>query len=205
MDGKLLIDYMRSLDMRVRAINIVYLEDADADTWEPIAEKPNAFNDVRILVADDGEVILSCLATTEPGRHYTHNRMNPGGAARIKLDTQFKDAWEIGYHHRQLSLVQRGDIIVHRDNNEDFKRCDDKCDTGIFGVNQHTTGNSADSSPPPKTDIELWGAGCLVGWSPKTHYQKFMPTLKGSGMTKFDTVVFDAVKFAEYRRCLCAN
>lgn len=198
MDGKLLIDYMRSLDMRVRAINIVYLEDADADTWNPLPEQPNIFNDVRILVTDKGEVLLSCLATTEPGAHYTYSRMNEKGAARIKLNTQFKDAWEIGYHYKQLALVQRDDITVCRDDNEDFRRTNDKLDTGLFGINQHTTGDDSDDYPPPRKNIKLWSAGCLVGWHPKTHYTKFMPILKSSGMKKFDTVVFDAGKFASF-------
>lgn len=198
MDGKLLIDYMRSLDMRVRAINIVYLEDADADTWEPLPNQPNVFNDVRILIKDTGDILLSCLATTEPGDYYTHNRMNPDGAARIKLDTQFKDAWQIGYHYKQLALVQCDDIIVYRDDNEDYLRVGDDTEDGEFGVNQHTTGNNANWTPPDKTNIGRWSAGCLVGWHPATHYQKFMPILQGSGMKNFDTVVFDAEKFAEY-------
>lgn len=201
MDGKLLVDYMHSLDMRVRDINIVYLEDANADTWQPLPEQPNTFNDVRLVVTDDGQVLLSCIATTEPGAYYTYNPMNPDGAARIKLDTQFKDAWQIGYHKKQLALIQCDDITVLRDRNKDFVRTGDAYDTGIFAINQHTTGNTSLDSPAPLNDIGLWGAGCLVGWHPKTHYTKFMPLLQTSGMRKFDTVVFDAEKFADYCKC----
>jgi hypothetical protein len=35
-DGKKIIEYMRSKNYRILALNIVYLEDVNADTWEPV-------------------------------------------------------------------------------------------------------------------------------------------------------------------------
>src|SRR5690242_4853640 len=90
--GLKLIRYMKSKDWRIRALNIVYLEDANADTWEPVQGRLDEWDDVRILVKDTGEILLSCEATCEPGAYYTYNRMNPKGAFRIANDIQFLDA-----------------------------------------------------------------------------------------------------------------
>ena len=55
------------------------------------------------------------------------------------------------------ALVQVAEVTVHRDLNKDFKRTNDKTDTGLFGINQHW-GYDA-----PKDDLGNTSAGCLVG------------------------------------------
>lgn len=195
--GRKLIRYMRMRQWRVKAINIVYIEDADANTWKPVKGKLDEWDDVRVLVTDDGDVLMSAEATCEPGGHYTYNPMNPKGAFRIALDTQFLDAWRFGYHHKQQALIQCADIIGHRDANKDGIRTGDLIVTGPdFCVNQHTTGDSDDAPPPEK--IGRWSAGCLTGRFASTHYNKFLPILRSSGNNKFDTVVVAGDAFARW-------
>lgn len=184
--------------MRIRGLNIVYFEDFDADKWEPLPEQPNVFNDVRCLVRDDGNVILSCIATTEPGRHYTHKRMNPLGAPRGKTNKQYPETWQEGMHFKQYALVQCADMVVVRDDNEDFIRIGDKEDKGIFGINQHTCGNHASVMPPPKNDIGKHSAGCWVGWHPATHYNKFMPAIKAAGYKRWDSTLLAGDRFYDF-------
>jgi len=196
-DGQKLIAYMKAKDWRVRAINIVYLEDVNPDTWDPKPEQPDQWNDARILVRDNGEVIMSAQATTEPGRYYTEHRLNPLGAFRIAIDTQFTDEWTFGAHKDQLALVQCKPVRGYRDNNEDYIRPGDPVDEGIFGINQHTTGNNANVKAP--TLVGKWSAGCLVGRHASTHYNVFLPTLKGSGRVLFDTAVIAGDSFYKWK------
>jgi hypothetical protein len=181
-------------------VTIFYIEDADPDTWKPKPNTPDAWNDVSCLGyklgTSEAKLIMSSYATTEPGRKMVENPMNSAGAFRIQLDKQFRECWEVGRHitthSNQLALVQCDDVSGHRDFNKDFMRVGDKLHTGMFGINQHTTGNSADSPPPDKVGGQ--SAGCLVRRYPSTHYNIFMPALQESGQKKFDTVVIDGSK-----------
>lgn len=195
--GRKMIRYMKSKQWRIHPLNIVYLEDANADTWQPTQGKLDDWNDVRIVISDKGEVLLSCEATCEPGSYYTYNPMNSGGAFRIANDIQFRDAWEFGYHYNQEALVQCGTIIGFRDGNEDGTRVSDaKVEGDDFCVNQHTTGDALDASAPVK--IGRWSAGCLVGRYASTHYGKFLPLCRKMGLSKFDTVVIPSDRFAKF-------
>jgi hypothetical protein len=157
-------------------VNIVYLEGANGD-GTPNANKPNGFNDLRIaLTVQDGKPVVlgKWEATTEPGKFYTENPMNPMGAARIAFG-QYK-AWSVGTHGSaggaHQALVQCGEIRVHRDLNKDFKRDNDAVDTGSsFAVNQHW------GYDLPVEDIGRASAGCLVGRTREGH-KKFMSILK---------------------------
>ncbi|BAY50177.1 hypothetical protein SAMD00079811_78060 (plasmid) [Scytonema sp. HK-05] len=195
--GRKMIRYMKSKGWRIRPLNIVYLEDANPDTWQPTQGKLDEWDDVRIVVSDKGEVLLSCEATCEPGTYYTYNPMNPAGAFRIANDIQFLDAWEFGYHHNQEALVQCGTIIGFRDGNKDGIRVGDaKVQGDDFCVNQHTTGDSPDASAPDK--VGRWSAGCLVGRYPSTHYGKFLPLCRQMSLKKFDTAIIPSDSFAEF-------
>jgi len=158
--------------------NIVYLEGANPDgTLNDDA--PNKFNDIRIVfsVGEDGRLNLQNAiwdGTTEPGKFWTVNPMNPKGAARIAFN-QYK-AWVVGTHHPSSAsaheaLVQVEPITVCRDLNKDFKRTRDQLDTGLFAINQHW-GYDA-----PKDDLGRTSAGCLVGRT-KDGHRKFMQMIK---------------------------
>lgn len=157
-------------------VNIIYLEAANPD-GTPNSNRPNGFNDLRVLltVQDGKPAILSKWeATTEPGKFYTDNPLNPMGAARIAFG-QYK-AWSVGTHGvttgAHEALVQTGEIRVHRDLNKDFKRDNDAVDTGSsFAINQHW------GYDLPLEDIGRASAGCLVGRTKEGH-RKFMSLLK---------------------------
>jgi len=160
---------------------IVYLEGSNED-GSLNDDAPNKFNDRRIvLTIENGKpkMLGNWECTTEPGRHYTMNPVNIGGAARIAL-SQFK-AWIVGTHHglsghdNHEALVQRADITVYRDLNKDFKRIGDKTDVGSsFGINQHSGHNQA------VENIGRASAGCLVGRTDKGH-KEFMKIIKTDG------------------------
>ncbi|MBD6617043.1 peptidoglycan-binding protein [Komarekiella sp. 'clone 1'] len=173
-----IIKYMQAKNYQVftnlREYNIVYIEGINED-WSLNSDPPNQFNDRRIVIeVVDGipKIVNHWQATTEPGRYYTLNPMNSGGAARIKFG-QYK-AWAVGSHgnaDRHQALVQVAPITVHRDFNKDFQRTGDKLDTGLFLVNQHW-GYDA-----PANDIKNASAGCLVGRRREGH-REFMAIIK---------------------------
>ena len=192
--GASIINYMRSLNYRIRAQNIVYLEGLDpvSDGLRQNSDIIDLWNDLRLIITDKGEIIHEARATTEPGIYYTDNPLNPKGAARIAFG-QYLDAYEFGIHGRseQDALVQCGDIAVCRDLNKDGVRTGDKIDVGNHKCNQHTTIGF------PST-IEYWSAGCLVGRSPSLH-AKFMQLCRDSGRKIFDTTVLDGSKLWELK------
>jgi hypothetical protein len=158
-------------------LNIVYVEGANAD-GKPNADEFNKFNDRRIVIGiDNGKptIKMNVLATTEPGKFFTDNPMNPSGAARIAFG-QYK-AWRVGIHRasapsRHEALVQVGELSVHRDLNKDGKRTGDRIDVGSgFAINQHSGHNAS------ANNIGQASAGCLVGRSHDEH-KEFMKLVK---------------------------
>lgn len=179
-------------------INIVYVEGVDGDGREN-ADELNFWNDRRLVfrIDDDGNpvIMINVAATTEPGRYYTQNPMNPAGAARIAFG-QYK-AHGIGLHNGQHpALVQRGKIRVHRDINRDGKRsANDPISIGSsWGINQHTTR----PGQPPEL-VGKYSAGCLVGQSYSEH-MAFMALirhdirLKNNGGYLFTTAVISGTE-----------
>ena len=156
--------------------NIVYLEGVDPD-GKLNDDRPNVFNDLRVVfsIEPSGKPAMEAWdGTTEPGTHWTMNPMNPAGAARIKFGNY--KSWVVGTHMRgrasaHEALVQVEPVSVHRDLNKDFKRTNDKVDTGLFGINQHW-GYDA-----PKDNLGNTSAGCLVGRT-KAGHRQFMARLK---------------------------
>src|SRR5262249_29880962 len=153
--------------------NIVYIEGLNPD-GTPNDNKPNRFNDLRLVIRFDGKVpkiVGKWEATTEPSRRWTERPMNPKGAARIKFGQY--TAWRVGVHNgSHEALVQTGGpITVYRDLNKDFKRDGDKVETGFFGINQHG------GYDLPRDDLGNSSAGCLVGRTMAGH-RAFMEIVK---------------------------
>jgi hypothetical protein len=161
-----------NISQRTGTYNIFYIEGVEPDGTENTDEM-NSFNDLRMVIQIDAmgvpKIVGKWVATTEPGSYYTApaTRLNPEGAARIKFG-QYK-SWRVGVHKNQdPALVQAANVTVCRDFNHDGFRTGDKLDTGDgFGINQHHANDA------PRTDIGLWGAGCLVGRTEGGH-QEFM-------------------------------
>lgn len=156
--------------------NIVYVEGMNED-GSLNEDRFNEWNDRRMVIQiGPGGVpalLVNDQATTEPGLFYTKNPLNPQGAARIAFG-QYK-AWVDGLHQGwQPALVQRENLKVHRDLNQDGKRsANDPIDIGkTFGINQHST------SPNKTPDlVGPYSAGCLVGRRYSWH-QAFLRTVK---------------------------
>lgn len=175
-------------------VYIVYLEGCDPD-GKLNDDAPDRFNDSRICIqfVNNVPVIVGAWeATTEPSRHWTENRMNPLGAARIAFG-KYK-AWVVGIHNgHHEALVQRnaGKVIVYRDDNQDMMRPGDATQTGYFGINQHH------GYDLPKNSLGRSSAGCLVGRTVKGH-REFMDIVKSDIRYKanpnyvFETVIMDA-------------
>lgn len=153
-------------------VNIVYVEGMDPD-GTPNSNTPNQFNDLRVVLRVDAgaPVILGKWeATTEPSRRWTEQPLNDGGAARIAFGRY--SAWQVGMHHDHEALVQTGGTVsVYRDKNKDYKRDDDRLDTGYFGINQHWGYDF------PHDDLANSSAGCLVGRTRAGH-REFMQIVK---------------------------
>jgi hypothetical protein len=158
-------------------LNIIYVEGCD-ETGKPNGNAPNEFNDLRLVLRINPptgapQIVDAWPATTEPGRFYTQNPMDPNGAARIAFG-QFK-SWSVGFHGtgtgRHEALVQVAEITVFRDKNRDYRRDGDKAYTGLFGVDQHW------GYDLPLNDIRNASAGCLVGRTTKGH-REFIAAIK---------------------------
>ena len=154
-------------------VNIVYVEGMDVDGGIN-DDAPDRFNDLRLILRfDRGQPTIVGMweATTEPGKYWTHNRMNPKGTARIAFGQY--TAWIVGIHNgNHEGLVQRaGPVTVHRDTDENYIRPGDPMDTGYFGINHHH------GYDLPKDQIGRASAGCLVGRSISGH-QDFMRYVK---------------------------
>lgn len=195
LDGKKVISYMRAKGYEVRAVNLVGIEGMNAD-GSLNSDQLDLWNDVVLVIRDTGEILVSAVATTEPGRYYTKNRMNPRGAARLAIG-QHKDAWAFGYHNYDKShpaLVQVGPVTVHRDNNADGFRTADVTDVGLFGVNIHGTldRHSANS-------VGRWSAGCVVSrdWPKHLTILKFM---RDSGRPLITFTLLDGTDFYKLTR-----
>jgi lysozyme len=193
-----ILNRLKELNCKLTALIIVYLEDSDAK-GNPLPESLNSFNDRSIILRyytdKDPEILFNALATTEPGKYYTLNPMNPKGAAQIKLDTQFLNAWEFGYHgtgkYSHFALRQCRDISVLRDYNKDSSRVGDKEDRGQFYINQH----GIYGYNQPVNDIGRSSAGCLVRFDYADHLE-FMEILQENHPRdyKFNTIVLDTTK-----------
>jgi hypothetical protein len=171
-----IIKTMKTLGYKVfedGELNIVYVEGIDPD-GEPNSDNPNLWNDLRTIIKvidGNAQFLGKWRATTEPGNYYTHNPMNPGGAARIAFG-QYK-AWQVGTHGNSQpheALVQSGGAVkVHRDLNKDFVRTGDKVNEGYYGINQHWGYD--------QSEVGRASAGCLVGQSRDGH-REFMAIAK---------------------------
>ncbi len=153
--------------------NIVYVEGVDTD-GRPNDDRANEWNDRRIVIQISAGgrpvMLVNDQATTEPGRYYTQNPLNPLGAARIAFG-QYK-AWVDGMHKgRQPALVQVGPVRLHRDRNKDGKRsASDPIDIGSsYGINQHSTSTEFDPA-----FVDKFSAGCMVGRRYRWHLSFMM-------------------------------
>jgi hypothetical protein len=97
--------------------------------------------------------------TTDPGKYYTENLLNPDGVA-ILVPGQYRSTYSIGLHQGKYeALKQMKPVQVYRDNNKDnfYDMQPDDIQEGIFGINIHRA-----SATGTSTQIDKWSAGCQV-------------------------------------------
>lgn len=120
------------------------------------ADKPDAFDDLMILINGNNTTYFSC--TTNPGTYWLKKLLNPKGAALLKPN-QYLQGWKFGMHQGKYeALVQNREVTVYRDRNKNDKSEETNItETGYFGINIHRTGTSTTSV------LNLnWSAGCQV-------------------------------------------
>lgn len=186
--GDRILTLMEDIKADIRAIQIVTLEDSDAQGQPQKQGNMDRWNDRILVVRNTGEISVNTLGTTEPGKYYTVTPMNKRGAARIALGHQ-TDIWGFGNHKGQQALVQIAPIKVHRDLNKDgFRTGDIVTYEADMGLNLHTTGKGTGFAP---TSIGRWSAGCVVVQNSTVFYKDFMPLLRYSGRTTFSITNID--------------
>ena len=190
------------------ALNIVYIEGMNQDGSLNL-DLPDRWNDLRIIVAKGltgWKIVHNAIATTEPGAYYTINPMKPEGCARIAFGYH-EPAWAEGLHKgKQLALVQRGRVKIHRDLNRNMKR--DRSEVAEWtgpeaGINQHSTSEGFKGKR-----IGKHSAGCLVG-KDYTEHLRFLRILTNdvrygeiksiSGVFLRDTWVLPGDKFHAFK------
>jgi hypothetical protein len=148
--------------------NIVYVEGMD-ENGKVNADDIDEWNDRRLVIrirpGGKPELVRNDLCTTEPGRFYTVNPLNPAGAARLAFG-QYK-AWVLGLHHGRLpALVQRAELRFYRDSNKSGKR--DSQDlvevASTNGINQDPIKEGI-----KPTKVGSYSAGCLAGYNYDDH------------------------------------
>lgn len=168
--AKKISDYMTAQGYKIFTnpgeLNIVYVEGVNADGTLNI-DRMNEWNDLRLVLNHNMEVVGDWLATTEPGWKYTKQPLNSQGAFRIAFG-QYQ-AWRVGQHKDHEALVQVAQVRGHRDRNKDGFRTGDPVVNGTFGINQHWGGDAR--------AVDGWSAGCLVGRTRVGHRQ-FMKLVK---------------------------
>lgn len=194
------LDKGYQLASRTRERNIIYIEGLDR-YGRPNADRPNEWNDLRILLSFDENTApyfpssnIPMLATTEPGDRYTYNPMTGKGAFRIAFG-EHKAAWHIDTHGNDAhaALRQIGPITGYRDKNQDFQRTGDALDTGLFTINQH--------GPYTVATVGISSAGCLVGANMAEHLE-FMqllsldPRYLADKYYRFNSIIIDGSDFA---------
>ena len=124
-------------------------------------EVTNKFDDLMTVSyrVDDTWYFQQYGCTTDPGKYYTENLLNPDGVA-ILVPGQYRSAYSIGLHQGKYeALRQMKPLQVYRDDNKDncYDMQPDNIQEGIYGINIHRA-----SATGTSTQIDKWSAGCQV-------------------------------------------
>jgi hypothetical protein len=168
-----------ALDLQPGAVNIIGIEGM-SPSGNPNNDAPDQWNDsIGLLSLVDRVPKMLCLyqGTTEPGRYYTMNPLNPGGAARLQLG-QHKKLWIVGQHRGYEAMQQVGAATLVRDKNRNAQRDDKVTVERGNGINLHST-----SPRFIPSIVDRFSAGCVViqRWN---EFQQLMKLIKGSTQYK---------------------
>ncbi len=136
--------------------NVVSIEGMDV-SGKPNMNRPNAFDDIKMVIDGSGKIIGGpWAATTQPGRYWTEHPMAEGGAFSIALGPQA--CWTPGDYHGYTVWRQAEDstIMGFRDPEGTYRRVGQPIKHGNIGIHHHGGGDQA------RGDIGLRAAGCQV-------------------------------------------
>jgi hypothetical protein len=139
----------------------------------------NQFDDcitVSFKTKRHGQQFFCYPATTDPGKHWMANLLNPKGAA-ILVPGQYSGSHAIGLHQgKYRALRQVKPLPVYRDSNKDmnYDLNKVKIHVGLFGINIHRAAKSGVSQL-----IDKWSGGCQVIAS-ANNFSEFMGIIDAS-------------------------
>jgi len=139
-------------------VNIVGVRNMDT-----AGEVTNKFDDcVTISYKENDEWQFRCYeATTDPGKYWMENLINPDGAAILKPG-QYRKSHKIRLHRGQYeALGQCGPLKVYRDDDQDltYDISEENVQEGLFGINIH---RATKWEGKTSTQVDKWSAGCQV-------------------------------------------
>lgn len=151
-------------------VNIVGVRNMDTGS-----EVTNKFDDCITVSyrTPDGEWQFHCFeCTTDPGKHWVENLLNPNGVAILK-EGQYRGSHIIRKHQGKYdALCQAKPLKVYRDKdmNDEYDLIEENIHEGIYGINIH---RATSRSGGKSTQIDKWSAGCQVIAS-NDDWNKFM-------------------------------
>ena len=156
------------IEAAVKAKGYKWFEDGDYNlnivgirNSETSNDITNKFDDlITVSYKVDGKwQFESFEATTDPGRHWAKNLLNPDGVA-ILVPGQYRGSHKIGLHQGKYeALRQQKPVRVYRDKDKDneYDLIAENIKEGIYGINIHRA-----SATGTSVQIDKWSAGCQV-------------------------------------------
>lgn len=199
-DGNKIIRYFKHKSWPIYILNIVHITGCDADTWEPINNVMNLWNDALCIIRDDGDIVLSNIGTTDPGTYWENSPMNDEGCAIVAWG-HHPNSHELGEHHGYPALVQSdssggkgiGGITIYRDKEANGIRRGTQEICYDCGINIHS-GRGRDC----EGDVDMYSAGCQVRKYWDSHMQ-FYNLMKDSGKRYFDLNVISSLELKTFK------
>ena len=162
----------------------------------------NTFDDFLLVMYREAELMVNSRyqITTDPGKYWLLNPMNPKGTA-ILVPGQYRSTWQLGKHQGKYeALVQRKQVKVYRDNNKDqiidYNNIALALDEGYFGINIHRS-NPYDESYV----VNKWSAGCQV-FKKVEDYNSFIEVCKESAKIYGNSFTYTLIEEKDLRKHL---
>ena len=162
----------------------------------------NTFDDFLLVMYREEELMITnrYQITTDPGKYWLLNPMNPKGTAVLAPD-QYRSTWKLGKHQAKYeALVQAKPVKVYRDNNKDeiidYNNIALTLDQGYFGINIHRS-NPYDQSYV----INKWSAGCQV-FKKVEDYNSFIEVCKESAKIYGNGFTYTLIEEKDLRKHL---
>ena len=162
----------------------------------------NTFDDFLLVMYREEELMVShrWQATTDPGKYWLMNPINPKGTA-VLVPGQYRGTWKLGKHQNNYeALVQRKPVKVYRDNNRDdiidYNNITTLVDQGYFGINIHRSNPYTESYA-----VNKWSAGCQV-FKKIDDYDKFMELCRESAKIYGNSFTYTLIDEKDLRKHL---